>query len=107
MSREEAALRPPLRVRRRESELRGETCELAQRREPRERLALELTDALARQVERVADRLERPRLALEAEAQLENAPLALGECVERAADALLAQRLLRLVERVGGLTVGE
>jgi hypothetical protein len=30
-----------------------------------------------------------------------------GQRVERAADALLAQRLLRLVERVGGLAVGE
>src|SRR5206468_11163767 len=60
-----------------------------------------------RQVELVADRLERPRLALEAEAQLEDAPLALGERVERAPDALTPERLLRLVERVGGLTVGE
>src|SRR4051812_20602814 len=87
--------------------LRGEPCELAERRESCEGLALELADALARQVELVADRLERPRLALEAEAQLEDAPLALRQRVERAADALAAQRLLRLVERVGGLAVGE
>src|SRR4051794_39885324 len=89
------------------SELRGETGQLAECGEPRERLALELPDALARQVELVADRLERPRLALEAEAQLQDAPLALGERVERPADVLAAERLLRLVERIGGLAVGE
>ena len=76
-------------------------------REPRERPALELADALAGEIELVPDRLERPGLALEAEAELEDAPLALRERVERAADALLAQRLLRLVERVGGLAVGK
>ena len=80
---------------------------VAQRREPRERLALELAHALARQVELVADRLERPRLAVEPEAELEDPPLALGERVERLADALPAERLLGLVERVGGLAVGE
>src|SRR4051794_12336972 len=89
------------------SELRGETGQLAECREPRERLALELADALARQVELVADRLERPRLALEAEPQLEDAPLALGERVERPANVLAAERLLGLVERIGGLAVGE
>ena len=55
----------------------------------------------------MADRLERPGLALEAEAKLEDAPLALGERVERPADALAAKRLLGLVERVGGVAVGE
>ena len=87
--------------------LGGERGQLAERGQPRERLALELPDALARQVELVADRLERPRLALEAEAQLEDAPLALGQRVERPADALPAERLLRLVERIGRLAVGE
>src|SRR5262245_1897591 len=82
-------------------------AELAQRGQAGQRLGLELPDALARQVELVADRLERPRLALEAEAQLEDAPLALGESVERLAHALAAERLLRLVERVGGLAVCE
>src|SRR5207253_11443127 len=60
---------------RRSSDLEGRcrglgSCDrdqVAQRAEPRERLALELADALARQVELVPDRLERPRLALEAE----------------------------------------
>ena len=62
--------------------------ELTQRREPLERLALELADALARQVELAADRLERPRLALEAEPQLEDPPVPFGQRVERLADAL-------------------
>ena len=82
-------------------------AELAQRRQACERLSLELPDALARQIELVPDRLERPRLALEAEAQLEDAPLALRQSVERLAHALAAERLLRLVERIGGLAVGE
>src|SRR5262245_46055825 len=82
-------------------------AELAQRRQTRQRLGLELPDTLARQVELVADRLQRPRLALEAEPQLEDAPLALGESVECLAHALAAERLLRLVERVGGLAVRE
>src|SRR5581483_6343473 len=86
---------------------RSEAGELAQCGEPRQRLALELPDALARQVELVADRLERPGLALEAEAQLEDAPLALGQRVERLTDVLAAQRLLRLVERIRSLAVGE
>src|SRR5256885_8991658 len=51
--------------------------EVAQRAEPGERLTLELADPLPRQVELVPDRLECPRLTLEAEAQLENPPLAL------------------------------
>ena len=53
------------------------------------------------------DRLERPRLAGEAEAQLEDAPLALGECIESPPHTLTAQRLLSLLERIGRLTVGE
>src|SRR5262249_29079316 len=57
----------------------GQAGELAQRRQPRKGLALELTNALARQVELVTDRLERPRLALEAEPQLEDPPLTLGK----------------------------
>src|SRR5207248_3571143 len=81
--------------------------QIAQRSEPRQRLALELPDALARQVELVADRLERPRLALEAEPQLEDPPLPLGERVQCLPHALPAERLLRLVERIGGLAVGE
>ena len=73
----------------------------------RQRLCFDLAYALARQVELVADRLERPRLALEAEAQLEDPPLSLGKCLERAPHTLPAQRLLGLVERIGRLAVGE
>ena len=72
-----------------------------------QRLALELPNALARQIELVPDRLERPRLALEPKPKLQDPTLPLGERVQRAADTLPAQRLLRLVERVRGLAVGE
>src|SRR3954447_18949848 len=89
------------------SPLRGDVNQISERAEPCESLALELPDALARQVELVADRLERPRLALEAEAQLEDAPLALGERVECTPHALPAQRLLGLFERIRGFAVGE
>src|SRR6266516_1567185 len=89
------------------AELGSDGLELAQRGQPRQRLALELPDALAGQVELVADRLERPRLALEAEAQLEDAPFPLGQGVEGPADTLAEERLLGLVERVGSLAVGE
>src|SRR5580765_1218127 len=92
---------------RRDGGLRGDRLQVAQRSETCQRLALELPNALARQVELVADRLERPGLTLEAEPQLEDAPLALGERVERLAHALTAERLLRLVERIGRLAVGE
>src|SRR5919204_5071953 len=81
--------------------------EIADRGEALERLALELTHALAREPELVADGLERPRIALEAEAKLEDAPFAFRKCVESPADALLAQRVLRFVERVDRLAVGE
>src|SRR5439155_4065995 len=84
-----------------------ERDQVAQRREAGQSLALELADALARQVELVADRLQRPRLAFEAEAALEDAALPLGQRVERAAHALAAERLLGLVERIRGLAVGE
>src|SRR5919106_4148701 len=81
--------------------------EVAQGCEALECLALELADALAREAQLGADCLQRPGLALEPEAQLEDAPLPLRKRVERLADALLAQRLLRLVERVGRLAVRE
>src|SRR5262245_48547699 len=87
--------------------LGGERDEVAQRREAREGLALELADALACQVELVADRLKRPRLALEAEAKLEDPALTLRKRVQSTANALPAERLLGLVERIGGLAVGE
>jgi hypothetical protein len=87
--------------------LRGDVNQVAERSEARQGLSLELPDALARQVELVADRLERPGLALEAEPQLEDAPLPLRKGIERPAHALAAERLLGLLERIGGLAIGE
>src|SRR5262245_25244456 len=84
-----------------------ERDQVPQRRQACECLALELPDALTRKVELVADRFERPRLTLEAEAKLEDPPLALGQGVERTPNSLASQRLLCLVERIGGLAVGE
>ena len=55
----------------------------------------------------MADRLERPGLALETEPQLEDAPLPLRQGIERPAHALAAERLLGLLERIGGLAIGE
>src|SRR6476620_1793911 len=86
---------------------RSDGLELTQRRESSQRLALQLPHPLAGELELIADRLQRPRLALETEAQLEDAPLALGQSVESAPDALASQRLLGLVERICSLAVGE
>src|SRR5438105_7809035 len=101
---------PPAHHRNRSSE-RARLCrdvdQVAQRGEAGQRLSFELADALACQVELVADRFERPRLALEPEAQLEDAPLALGERVECAAHTLAAERLLGFLERIRGVAVGE
>jgi hypothetical protein len=55
----------------------------------------------------VADCLERPRLAIEAEAKLEDAALPLGEGIQSPADTLAPQGLLGLVERIGRFPVGE
>src|SRR5215217_3382071 len=64
-----------------------------------ERLVLDLADALARDVERPPDLVERARvLAAEAVAQLEHAALAVGQVLQR-----LAQRLLG--EDLGGALV--
>src|SRR5687768_2782416 len=60
--------------------------EVADRPEACEGLALELTHALASEAELGPDRLERPRIAFEPEAQLEDATLALGKRIERLAD---------------------
>src|SRR3954454_17607762 len=71
----------------------GEALELL------ERLVLDLADPLARDVERPPDLVERARvLPAEPVAQLEDAPLAVGEVLQR-----LAERLLR--EDLGGALV--
>src|SRR3954469_17986579 len=67
-----------------------------------ERLRLELADALPRQPELLADRLERGGLAVEAEAELDDPALPVRQVGDRALDALAAHRvhgLLRRVER--------
>ena len=70
--------------------LSRDVLELAQRGEPGQCLAFELAHSLAGQVELVPDRLERPGLALEAETQLEDPPLALRKGIESPAHALTA-----------------
>src|SRR5271165_7203611 len=65
-----------------------------------ERLVLDLTDALARDVERAADLIERPgMLAAQPVAQLEHTPFAVGEVLERLPESLLGEDL-------GGALVG-
>src|ERR671924_603661 len=71
--------------------VRGDRGQVPESGQPGQRLRLELTHALARQVELVSDRLERPRLALEPEAKLEDPPLALGQRVQRAPTAWFSE----------------
>src|SRR3954451_249714 len=77
----------------------GEALELLQR------LVLDLADALAGDVERPADLVQRARvLPAEAVAQLEHAPLAVGEILQRLAERLLGEDLGgALVRRLGPL----
>jgi oligopeptide/dipeptide ABC transporter ATP-binding protein len=67
----------------------------------------QLADAFARQAELVPDRFERPGPTVEAEPELENAPLTFGQRRERTPETFTVERLLSLVERVGGLAVSE
>src|SRR6478735_2888992 len=72
----------------------GRVAQLAQR------LGLDLADPLAGDVELLADLLEGPGTpVLEAEAELEHAPLATGQRVEDGLDLLLEQLVRR---RFGG-----
>src|SRR3989454_810448 len=67
-----------------------------------QRLVLDLTDALGGDVERAPDLVERPRvLPAEPVTELQHAPLAVGEVLERLAERLLGQDLGGTV--VGGL----
>src|SRR5207248_5671711 len=70
------------------------------RLEPSHGVALELAYPLAGEAELLADRVERPGLALEAEPQLENSRLALAELGDRRADRLAAERLAGFLGRV-------
>src|SRR6266508_2186140 len=77
-----------------------EALRLGQGRERLERVVLDLADPLAGDTEGAADLLERPRLtAIEAEAQLDDASLALGQRGQRVLDLRALQRDRGLLER--------
>src|SRR3954447_15009376 len=82
---------------------------LGQRLQLLERLVLDLADALARDVERAPDLVERARvLAAEAVAELEDAALAVGEVLQRLAQRLFCEDLRgALVRRLGALVGDE
>src|SRR4051812_11661523 len=72
----------------------AELLRLGQRLQLLQRLVLDLADALARDVERPADLVERPRvLAAEAVAELEHAALAVGEVLECLSKGLFGEDL--------------
>src|SRR5436190_8241580 len=69
-------------------------------RQLRERLALELPNTLAVETERLADRLERLALAVEAETKLQDPPLALRQPRQRLANGLSLERLRGFLRRI-------
>jgi MFS family permease len=75
--------------------------------ELREGALLQLADALARQAELPPDRLQREALAVEAEPQLDDAALPLGQGGDGAADAGVTQDALCLLDPVDDVRVGE
>ena len=76
--------------------------------EPGQRRLLELANPLAGQLELAPDLLERQAvLTREAEPELEDPSLAVGQTGERRANALALERLVRLVDRVDGGAIGE
>src|SRR6185295_12441040 len=87
----------------------AELLGLRERLQLLQRLVLDLADALARDVERPPDLVERARvLAAEAVAQLEHAALAVGEVLQRLAQGLLGEDLRgALVGRLGPLVGDE
>src|SRR3954447_12664535 len=81
---------------------------LGQRLELLQRLVLDLADALAGDVERAAHLVQRARvLAAQAVAQLEHAPLAVGEVLQRLAQRLLGEDLGRALVRRLRTLVGD
>src|SRR5438552_3479064 len=72
-----------------------------------QRVALDLPDALAADLQLTPDLLQRGRLPVEAEPQLEHTPLALRQPPDRLAHRLGAQRLGRLGLRIDGGRIGE
>src|SRR4029453_14484425 len=72
-----------------------------------QRPLLELAGALAAHAQLLADLLERRGLALEAEAELDDAPLALGQVGEGTLDGLAAEHLCHFLDWVGRRRVGE
>src|SRR5215210_1190546 len=86
----------------------AELLGLRERLQLLQRLVLDLADALARDVERAAHLVQRARvLPAEPVAQLEDAPLAVGEVLQRLAQRLLGEDLRSALVRGLGPLVGD